>query len=80
MGKIFFGLAIFCLGIGLLDASGASPGSHRELEGGILLLLTPLFAIAGFAMSRASSKICQHCAERIKKQASKCKHCGESVN
>lgn len=79
MGKLLYGVAIFCLIIGLMDASGGSLGSPRALEAGILLLLTPVFAIAGFWVSRALTKKCPHCAERIKKQAIKCKHCGESV-
>jgi hypothetical protein len=77
MGKLLYGGAIFCLIIGLVDASGGATGSSRQMEAGILLLLTPVFAIAGFLVSRGSSKECPHCAERIKKHAIKCKHCGE---
>lgn len=79
MGKVLYGVAIFFLVVGSIDASGGSSGFPRELEAGILLLLTPVFALAGFCVSRALSKQCPHCAERIKKQAAKCKHCGESV-
>ena len=79
MGKFLYGLALFCLVVGLIDASGSTPGSHREMETGILLLLVPVFAIAGFAVSRALTKKCPHCSERIKKDASKCKHCGSTV-
>lgn len=79
MAKVLYGLAAFCLIIGVIDVSGGSPGSQRALEAGILLLLTPVLGIAGFAVSRASTKSCAHCAERIRKHAIKCKHCGSRI-
>jgi hypothetical protein len=79
MSKVLYGIAIFCLVIGMVDASGGLTGSPRALEAGILLLLTPVFAVAGFLVSRASSKKCPQCAERVKKQAIKCRHCGGSI-
>ncbi|MGF6985220.1 hypothetical protein QFZ99_004697 [Paraburkholderia atlantica] len=79
MGKLLYGVALFCLVIGMVDASGGSMGSPRALEAGILLLLTPVFAVAGLWASRASSKKCPQCAERVKKQAVKCRHCGGSI-
>lgn len=79
LAKLFFGAAIFCLVVGLIDSSGGAPGSQRQMEAGILLLLVPVFAVAAFAMSRISTKTCPHCSERIKAEALKCKHCGSEV-
>jgi hypothetical protein len=74
MGKILYGIALFCLVIGFADvAAGASR------EAGVLLLLTPVFAIAGLIFSRLATKKCPHCSERVKKDASKCKHCGSAL-
>lgn len=72
-------LALFCLVVGLFDASGAVPGSHRELEAGFLLIATPILAIAGFVVGRLQSKSCPACAERVKRAARICKHCGSSL-
>lgn len=79
MEKFLYGLAILFLIVGLIDASGGTPGSHREIEAGILLLLVPVLGFAGFGVSRASTKKCLQCSERIQKDALKCKHCGSSV-
>lgn len=74
MGKIFYGFALFCLVVGLVDsARGAG------LEAGVLLLLVPVFAIVGFVFSWASTKKCPYCSERVKKDAAKCKHCGSNL-
>jgi hypothetical protein len=36
--------------------------------------------LGGWLIGRAAStKICPHCAERIKRQATRCKHCGGEV-
>ena len=74
MGKLFYGIAIFCLVIGMIDSATGAGG-----EAAALLLLAPVFAIMGFWFSRATTKICPHCSERVKKDASKCKHCGSSL-
>lgn len=79
MSKVLYALAVFCVVIGLYDASGAIPGSHRELEAGILLIAAPILALFGFAVGRATSKRCPACAERVKKAANICKHCGSSL-
>ena len=76
MGKILYGLGALAFAIAILDISDAPVGSRRALEGGFLFLLTPVFLIAGFFVSRASSKKCPKCAERVKKEATVCKHCG----
>jgi hypothetical protein len=74
MGKIFYGIAIFCLAVGMIDSA---MGASREA--GVLLLLVPVFATAGFALSLTATRKCPHCSERVKKEASKCKHCGSQL-
>lgn len=74
MGKLFYGIAIFCLIIGLIDSA---MGAVREA--GVVLMLSPVFALVGLGFSRAATKKCPHCSERVKKDASKCKHCGSSL-
>lgn len=76
MSKFLYGLAVFAVVIGFVDSSSAIPGSHAAIEAGILFLLSPVFAAAGFFVSRAQTKVCRSCAERIKKAATKCKFCG----
>jgi hypothetical protein len=78
MGKLLYILAILSFLIALAD-SGGPPGSNRQAEATVLLLLAIAFAIAGFYASRAATKKCPHCSERVKKDASKCKHCGSSL-
>ena len=79
MHKLLYGLAVACVVIGLYDASTAIQGSRREVEAGILLLLAPLFAVAGFAVGRATTRACPQCAERVKRQARRCRHCGAEI-
>ena len=76
MGKILYGLAALAFAIAILTISDAPVGSRRALEGGYLVLLTPVFLAAGFLVSRIFSKKCPKCAERVKKEAAVCKHCG----
>jgi hypothetical protein len=80
MAKVLYVLAALAFGIGMLDISGAVPGSRREVEAGILFLLTPVLLVAGFAASRMSTKKCPKCAERVKKEATACKHCGADMS
>lgn len=80
MTKVFYVLALLCLGFAILDIAGAYPGTNREMEAGILFLLSPVFAVAGFFTSRASTMACPSCGERVKKVANKCKHCGSQLN
>ena len=79
MAKALYGLALACLLIGFLDLSGAAPGTRREAEAGILFVLAAVFGLAGFLASRASTKTCAFCGERIRKAAIKCKHCGSDL-
>jgi tRNA(Ile2) C34 agmatinyltransferase TiaS len=74
MGKLFYAAAIFCLVVGMLDSARGAGG-----EAAVLLLLAPVLALAGFGVSRASTKVCPQCSERVKKDALKCKHCGSAI-
>lgn len=75
MGAFFYILGAVALGVGVIDLSNAARGSHREIEAGTLFLLTPVFLITGFVISRGTSRKCPKCAERIKKAATICKYC-----
>jgi hypothetical protein len=79
VSKFLYLLSLAALVIGLLDASGAADGSHRQIEAGILLILFPVFGAAGYFVGRSSTKTCPSCAERVKKAAITCKHCGGAI-
>jgi len=76
MPKLMYFLAVVAAVIGVLDLSSAQSGSHAELEAGFLFIAVPLLAIAGFVIGRKTTKVCPACAERVKRNASVCKHCG----
>lgn len=78
MAKVLYGLALVAVLIAILDLQ-APPGSRAATEAGFLLLAAPLFALLGLWRSRAVTKLCPHCAERVRLEASKCKHCGSDI-
>lgn len=75
MPKFFYGVAIFCFAISLLDFYGATPGSARLKEAIILLVLSLVFSVVGVMWERNAGKKCRYCGEKVKKDAIKCKHC-----
>lgn len=78
MSKLFYGLAVVAVVIAFLDLQ-APPGSRAATEGGFLLLLAPMLAALGFWLDRRASKVCPHCAERVRREATRCKHCGAEI-
>lgn len=78
MSKLFYGLALAAVVIAIFDLQ-APPGTRAAAEGGLLLLVAPVFAGLGFVFGRKATKVCPKCAERIKREAVKCKHCGADV-
>lgn len=79
MYKLFYALAVIAVVLGFMDLSSSIPGSSRETEGGALLILAAIFAIAGFFSQRRNTKMCPQCDERIKKHARICKHCKATI-
>ncbi|MES2959669.1 MAG: hypothetical protein V4792_15875 [Pseudomonadota bacterium] len=77
MSKLLYLLAFLCLAMGIVDTSDWI-GPRREVAAGILFLLAPVLALAGYAVSHAPTRKCPHCNERNKRDASICKHCGRS--
>jgi hypothetical protein len=76
MPKLLYFLALAAAVIGVMDLSGAQAGSKAQLEAGFLFISVPVLALLGFLAGRMTTKICPACAERVKKNASICKHCG----
>lgn len=74
--KVLYVVAILAALIGFYDTSTRPPGSRGAIEGGILLILSPILGLAGVFFSRLATRACPKCMERIKAKASKCKHCG----
>ena len=79
MAKIFYVIAVACLVVAIFDIKDAPDGSRAQIEGGILIILAPIFAVIGFFVGRATTKVCPACSERIKSTAIKCKHCGTEL-
>lgn len=75
MTKLLYGIAAFCFLFGVLDVVTMPVGSRGATEGGLLLMLTVLFGMAGFIVGRTSSKLCPKCQSRIPKAATKCRYC-----
>lgn len=80
MAKLLYGVAAFCFMFGMLDVVTMPVGSRGATEGGILLILTVMFGIAGFIVGRTSSKLCMKCQSRIPKSAAKCRYCSSDQN
>jgi len=76
LGKILMALGAGSFALGFMEAQTALIGSHKSIEAGWLLIVSLPLLIIGFFVWRASIKKCPACAERIKKDASICKHCG----
>lgn len=74
MHKVLYGIAAMALVIAVLDLQ-SPPGSRAELEAGILLVLAPILAGAGWIGHRARSKVCPQCRERISARARRCPRC-----
>lgn len=75
MSIFLYLLAAGCLIIGLVDSQ---VGAYQEAA--VLLILAPVFAVAGFVVGRATTKVCPRCSERVKKAANACKHCGSELH
>lgn len=75
-----FLLIWICLGavVGYAAASKRGWSTTAGLLGGAVLgILSPaLFAVSGVSRNE---RACPHCAERIKKAAKVCRHCGRDV-
>lgn len=80
MPKFMYFLAVAAAVIGIMDLSSARSGSQAELEAGYLFIAVPILAIAGFVIGRKTTKVCPGCAERVKRNASICKHCGTALH
>lgn len=78
MSKLFYGLAVVAVVIAFMDLQ-APPGSRAAMEGGLLLLLAPVLALLGFWLGRRASRVCPKCAERVRREAKRCKHCGADI-
>lgn len=79
IGKVLLGLAVASFLLGFYEAQSALEGSHRAIEAGILIIISPILAIAGFLAWKMSNKKCPACAERVKKDAKICKHCHSAL-
>lgn len=75
MHRFFYLLAVAATIIGFLDVANAPDGSRAQMEAGFLFLSVPVFLLAGFVAGRVSMKKCPSCKERVKKDATICKHC-----
>lgn len=78
MHKWLFGLAVAALVIGLVDIQ-APVGSRAAMEGGFLLLAAAALTVAGAVAWWTGTRRCPSCAERVKRAATKCRHCGASL-
>lgn len=75
MHKVLLTIAAAAFVIAIIDLQ-APAGSPSVAEGGILLILTAALLVAGgIAWARGTRK-CPRCAERIKRAATVCRHCG----
>lgn len=79
LAKILAGLGVAGFILGVFEAQTALEGSHRQIEAGILMIAGPLLALIGLVFMRRSNKKCPHCAERVKREAKVCKHCGANL-
>lgn len=79
LGKFLVGLGAAGFILGVFEAQTALEGSHRQIEAGILMIAGPVLALIGLVFVRRANKKCPHCAERVKRQAKVCKHCGASL-
>jgi len=79
LGKILVGLGIAGFFLGVIEAQSAFQGSHKQIEAGLLILGCPVIALIGLLLWRRDGKKCPHCAERVKRQAIRCKHCGSEL-
>ncbi|MFK3971158.1 hypothetical protein ACI2KS_10570 [Pseudomonas sp. NPDC087358] len=75
LGKILMALGASSFALGFFEAQTALSGSHKAIESGLLMIIGLPLAIIGVFVWRASVKKRPACAERIKKQATACKHC-----
>jgi len=79
MDKLLFGLAIAAAVIGWGDLDSPK-GSRAQVEAGILFLLVPVFLALGLWARHRAGKRCPKCAERVKRAASVCRHCGADLS
>lgn len=75
LGKFMMWLGAASFAMGFWEAQSAFPGSHKEIEAGLLMIIGFPVGCIGIWVWRKSIKKCPACAERIKKEAIVCKHC-----
>lgn len=75
MYKIAFGVAAVAAVVAVADLQ-APAGSRAAAEGALLLLVALVLVVVGAISWRRSTATCVACAERIKRAAVRCRHCG----
>jgi hypothetical protein len=75
MSKFLTLTALACAAIGFYDLAAFPPGSPANHEAGVLFILAMLLIVISVVTNLATTKICAHCCNRIKKSATKCPHC-----
>ena len=80
MVVVFQMSAFVCLAIGLIDTFLAEPGSARHLQaGGLLLVMTPVLAAAGYVAHLAVTRACRYCGVRQRKSTVRCGRCSADI-
>lgn len=73
-------IALLLIVLGILAVFGGCSVATVNHGGWLMVWLGVALILAGWLLdSRASSKTCPHCQERINKKAVKCKHCQSAL-